>query len=456
MLIVIVILGVPSGLWSPPGDGVILGPFSFDSSLQEGEQVLNNNSPNGDLPERLELSFNLFVSITKPSEKIILVQTSKEKASGLELVVNADQKLELWGNVREGYSRKRVLWATTNLIPLDKEFKVRLLIDQGRNIFDFRVDDREFGFVGSSNGIPSSLTQFQLEIDQVRLGGANMSNRIRIESFTMHFSSITNTANLDLVRYLLIVGIVFVLIPFSSEFLRKTTELRIFRFWRENFGFIGSLVCLASLVFSQMLVNRLETRKTELSLGQGNYEFLDSKEQTRSFEWSVDFRLTTNAFEKSEPVISRGLNESSGISLWVDQYRTPFLVLESDPIGAEKIQVVRLGEPIDGPRNLRLNTKFSHGKVVSLDVEFENRPVELLSVRDSTPIDLSKLRPLPFSAKDSSEKSQVKSESVLIVESIRTLWTVLAQLAVVLAGFLVIPVIRRIRRRREPQSMTIE
>ncbi len=438
-----------TGLWNPVSDGTILGPSTFDSSLQFSELVLFQNLPNADLSERLEIRFEITKEYLVSSSTTILMRTSSEKRSGLNLLVNKNSQVELWGNLQDGYERKWTLLARSDLILPSTPTRVSLLIDQSKSLFMLNVGDRSYGMMRDSANQLLAVAKIRIEIDRVQLGSENMSSKLRMEAFSMHFASLTNTVNLDLIRYLLITVIIFVLIPFSTEFLRKSTESRVFRIWRDNLGVLGSMFFLLTLLLSQFLGQRLETRTSTVSVGTSQYSFDNVQGSTKSIEWRLDFQLNNQSVAESRPILIRGTDESHGISIWVDQYRNPFLVLGSEQIRNEAIQVVKLGDPIDKPVKFVLKAEIDQQRVSALRLTFDEKVVNVVSVRDSTPIDLSKLQIFPFNSGVQEKYAGVTTEELKIVQTSRTFWTLLVQIFGALFGLLVIPVSRTVSNRRE-------
>jgi len=190
LLCVLAVL-VPSGIWSPPPVSEVAGPARYKSSLGIGPQIVWSQYGANRTPDIATIKF-AYKILSRPVDYSVLVSTSAKIEEGLMVT------LDKWGNV---YLSVQSVTAITSEITseyqlikisdpqgLEAIHTVKIYFNLNSNVLEISVDDRNIKVHEARPNRNISISDFVLNSNEIRLGGFDQHYFSgEISEFTMTF-----------------------------------------------------------------------------------------------------------------------------------------------------------------------------------------------------------------------------------------------------------------------------
>lgn len=166
---------VPDGRWSPPAEARRVGPTRFDSRVRTHPAVAWVES--GDLarPTQVRVSFR-FRIFSRPTDFAFVISTSDSPNGGLRVAIDqyANLFLEI-GSSEEPTGKSQVI-KIGEPFDFNQWQQVEVIFNQNRKQLKILVNGETTPNVSARPNTVFDIEQATLDIDTLRLGGANGHN----------------------------------------------------------------------------------------------------------------------------------------------------------------------------------------------------------------------------------------------------------------------------------------
>ena len=170
ILLCLLAIIVPSGIWSPPPVSDSVGPAGYKSSLGIGPQIVWSSNGASRTPDIATINFAYKV-LSRPVDYSVLLSTSAKIEEGLMVT------LDRWGNLFLSVQSATAIPSEYQLIKisgpedLERIHTVKIYFNLKSNILEISVDDRNIEVNEARPDRSISISDFVLNNNEIRLGG---------------------------------------------------------------------------------------------------------------------------------------------------------------------------------------------------------------------------------------------------------------------------------------------